>query len=355
MRNPLSVCIIKPVNGVCNICCDYCYMHLLLEPQRSNRATMTTETLSATIDFFCSNQDEVEFIWHGGEPLLAGMEFYHEVVRLQEVWQSRGKKIANFIQTNGTLVDEGWGKLFAKHNFYVGVSLDAPPNVHNALRVNTAGLSSLQKTLEGISILKQYDVFIGVTCCVGKSNYLRPEKILSFFLELGIKSIKFLRIKGNNHEAITAHQYADFLIKIFNLWLELDDVDLEIRDIKSIVNLLFGGEFRECWLTGRCDRYATVYSDGTIFTCDSFRNEPHLQFGTVFESYSEVLRSSNFRNFLATIEKAKEPCKSCRWQLLCRGGCLKDRIGNENSDMCSANKRLFVEIESSLKKYGLLV
>jgi len=193
-----------------------------------------------------------------------------------------------------------------------------------------------------------------VICCVGRKNFSKPEEIINFFLEYGIKAIKFLRIR-DNQEAISAKQYVDFLIQIFNLWLKIDDPDLEIRDIKSVVNLLLGGEFRECTFIGRCDQFATVYSDGSIFACDRFVNESHFRFGTVFESYLEILERKHFQDFLIMMKKAREPCKSCRWHFLCNGGCLVDQVGTENSDVCKANQKLFEEIETSLKKYGLLV
>ena len=106
----------------------------ILEPQKSNFEVMDLDTLRATIDFFCLSQNEIEFIWHGGEPLLAGKKFYRDVVKFQNVWKSQGKKIANFIQTNGTLVDEEWAATLAELNFCVGVSLDATQRVHDKLR-----------------------------------------------------------------------------------------------------------------------------------------------------------------------------------------------------------------------------
>jgi len=330
-------------------------MFSILEPQKSVRTIMSQEVLQTTIDFFCSHQNDVEFTWHGGEPLLAGMEFYREVSKLQKQWISRGKKISNFIQTNGSLVDDEWAELFKEIGFFVGVSLDAPASVHNRLRTFGCGTSSLSYVLRGISKLIEKNIFNGVICCVGKRNFNKPREILDFFLDQGIKSIKFLRIKGDEQEAISASQYADFLFQIFNLWIEIDNPDLEIRDIKSIVDILLGGEFRECTFTGRCDQFATVYNDGSIFPCDRFINEPRLRFGTVFEPYTKVLIGENFQAFLAEMRVTKELCHGCCWSSLCNGGCFKERLSNEKGNICRANQKLFEGIESALKKYGLLV
>ena len=103
---------------------------------------MDESILKNTINFFCFHQDDVEFIWHGGEPLLAGKNFYRKVSSLQEKWLSKGKRITNFLQTNGTLVDESWASLFASIGFTIGVSLDAPEAFHNKFRKSYIQLRS---------------------------------------------------------------------------------------------------------------------------------------------------------------------------------------------------------------------
>lgn len=50
------------------------------------------------------------FSWHGGEPTLAGLDFYREAVALQKKYNKDGKRIINGIQTNGTLLDDNWGR-----------------------------------------------------------------------------------------------------------------------------------------------------------------------------------------------------------------------------------------------------
>lgn len=353
MRNPISVPIIKPVNGLCNLCCHYCYMQSIREPQRSDHRVMEPRVLRATIDFFCSQHDEVEFIWHGGEPLLAGKLFFRKVVEYQSLWQRRGKRIANFVQTNALLVDDKWVDLFSQAGFRVGVSLDSPAVAHKALRTSFSGSDTTQQTLEKIGFLKEAGVFNGVSCCVGRHNFQSLQEMFDFFLGHDIKAIKFLRIR-DGVESISPLEYADFLIRAFHLWLNLDDVDLEIRDIKSVVEVLLGGEFRECTLMGRCDQFVTVYSDGSIFPCDSFLNEDQSRFGTVFDSYQTVLQGRNFQNFLEHVEQRPLLCDSCRWTSLCNGGCLKTRLSSEHEDSCRANRIFFEEVESTLNRYGLL-
>ena len=60
MYLPVSVPIIKPVNSSCNLECSYCYARNL-EKKFIKKDAMSFETLKRTIDFFCQQQNYIEF------------------------------------------------------------------------------------------------------------------------------------------------------------------------------------------------------------------------------------------------------------------------------------------------------
>jgi uncharacterized protein len=333
-------------------------MNGIYEPQRSNHKVMNRETLGATINLFCSIQDEIEFIWHGGEPLLAGKEFYRSVSELQRAWAQQGKTIANFIQTNCYRVDEEWADLFAKLGFCVGVSFDAPAIVHDRVRNTASGELTSSTILENIKLLQEREIFNGVSCCVGKSNIAFAREILSFFLERNIKSLKFLRIKetaGNPcGETITAGQFSKFMEEIFALWIALDDPELEIRDIRSMTDILLGGGFRECTFMGKCEQFVTIYSDGSIFPCDSIPNHPSLRMGSVFDGYSDLISSMGYRKLMSAQSDARDHCRDCSLTEACRGGCLQDRLNDNVQPPDCTHLGPFKAIHATLVGFGLL-
>ncbi len=361
MEDSLSVVIIKPFDSECNLGCDYCYMQNILGGQ----SVMSSRVSKSMINFFCFNREEVEFIWHGGEPLMVGIDFYKKIIQCQKFWLNRGVKIANFIQTNGTLVDQDWASFFSDHGFTVGVSLDGPSSVHNTVRRYKNGRSSFLATMRGVDILRKASVFNGVSCCVSGANYKDPIGTLNFFIENGIKSIKFLRVKGldiNGHpyqHSINQREYLDFLLKIFDQWIAIDDTDLEIRDIKSIVNLFLGGDFRECVYMGRCDKFATVYSDGSIYPCDALPKIPELYFGKVDDNPKTIRESQKIKRFVEILNDHKGECAGSRYINICRSGCLQDygqsffKEDSSNSS-CLDLQRYYSEIEKKLKKYSLI-
>src|SRR5690554_4338334 len=79
--------LVKPIGPVCNLRCAYCFY---LEKQeiypREEDFRMSLETLERFIKGYIDQQPgpEVNFSWQGGEPTLLGLDFFREVVRLQQ-------------------------------------------------------------------------------------------------------------------------------------------------------------------------------------------------------------------------------------------------------------------------------
>ena len=80
------VVMAKPVGPLCNLACDYCYYlgKTSLFPA-GERYRMTEAVLDAHIRAFieASPGPLVCFAWHGGEPTLAGLDFFRRAVELQ--------------------------------------------------------------------------------------------------------------------------------------------------------------------------------------------------------------------------------------------------------------------------------
>ena len=127
--------MLKPAGSACNLDCHYCYYLDKAVQYGGRQAVMSDELLELYVkQYICANEvDTVQFCWHGGEPLLLGVDFYRRAMEFQRKYAD-GKRIENTLQTNGTLVDEAWCDLFASNNFLVGVSLDGPEDIHDAFR-----------------------------------------------------------------------------------------------------------------------------------------------------------------------------------------------------------------------------
>ncbi|MHC4295574.1 MAG: radical SAM protein, partial [Planctomycetota bacterium] len=119
----------KPVCGACNLNCTYCYYtakpHELYPDVE--KFMMSDEVLETyTREYLGAIGGRCEFAWQGGEPLLAGKDFFRKAIRCQEQYAAGNQAITNAMQTNGTLLDDEWCELLAENRFLVGISIDGP-------------------------------------------------------------------------------------------------------------------------------------------------------------------------------------------------------------------------------------
>lgn len=363
-KKMIFVPIIKPVGGSCNLSCAYCYFKDRMD-NFAGDTFMRDDVLKRSIDEVCLNQKSVNFIWHGGEPLLAGIDFYYRALKHEHRWIQRGWNIYNSIQTNGTLVNEEWAEFFADNGFSVGVSIDGPLFFHNKLRKYPSKKGSLKEAMRGVYYLRKAGLSPDVICCVNAKNYKFPESVFNFLVEQGFSKIKFLQTQGRDKSgrllsySVSGEQYAAFLKTVLRSWIDLDNPNLEIREIKSILNSMLGGSFRECMFGGECYKYLTIYPDGAVYACDSLPNINNYFFGNISEGISSIESSNNFINFLKKVQMIQKECSHCKWFRVCRGGCLQDwwpdvfKSGSRNL-FCEGLKELFTESKDVLKDYKLI-
>ena len=217
----------------------------------------------------------------------------------------------------------------------------------------------------GIDLLRQAEIFNGIICGISTINHGFPKEIFNFFLAENIKKLKFAKVKSIGHcdnvssLVISPAQYTDFMIAIFDLWLGLDDPKVEIRDIQSVVSLILGGNKRECIYMGQCDQFVTIYSDGSIYGCDSFPKTDDLYFGSIFDEPIVVRSNLRIKNLRELLEKRKESCRACNWYFICKGECAKDCYEQLDSveplnEVCKNLQRYFEYISTKIRSYDLI-
>lgn len=99
---------------------------------------------------------EVFFSWHGGEPVLAGIDFYRRAVALEKRYTPPGCRIVNGIQTNATLIDDAWGRFLKRVFMWVSALTDRSGSMTGRFR--TDGRGTFTSVMRGLEILRQHDV-----------------------------------------------------------------------------------------------------------------------------------------------------------------------------------------------------
>jgi uncharacterized protein len=314
----------------CNLECEYC-VDRLQSPERNFNVE-----LIATI-FNEIAEDPViksfQFIWHGGEPLLLGVEFFKKIIFLQKKFFEGKIKFTNLLQTNATLISEIWVEFFKIYNFHIGVSLDGPSQIHNKQRPIKGGMDSFNRCLRGIRHLKERGLHFGVLTVV-TNNIMNfgAQQLLNFYKAHGINNFGLLslhdlpndygqRIKYNR-------SYSDFMVSMLKLWLEEDDIKLTVREFDSKLDLFFGLPHRLCKDGGLCvGKYFGVEADGTVWHCDKFLNQNNFLLGNIFNcSFADIKTSEKLFKLAKQEIAIRMQCAGCDWFHLCKGGCLADLI-----------------------------
>ena len=212
--------LIKPVSALCNLDCAYCfYLEREADPYKDlPLRRMTAETLERLVDSYLFYSYPVSvFAFQGGEPTLAGVEFFESVVELQQRHGRNGQSVSNSIQTNALLIDDRWCELFNNYHWLVGVSIDGPEQVHDRYRLNRGGQGTWRRVMAGMEMLRRHKVEFNVLCVLSQANVAQPKELYRFFRGLGIGHIQYIPLAEFDGQgaplpfSITPDQYGRFL------------------------------------------------------------------------------------------------------------------------------------------------
>lgn len=187
--------MIKPCGSVCNLDCRYCYYLDKASLYGGHEPKMSDELLEKVIKDYAESVDmpEITFNWHGGEPLVAGIDFYRKAVELERKYCG-DKLINNTLQTNGTLVDSRWADFFAENRFLVGISIDGPQNVHDRFRSSKSGEPSFRSVMGGLLALRRAGAEFNTLTAVSKASEGHGAEIYSFLKAAGSQYMQFLPV-----------------------------------------------------------------------------------------------------------------------------------------------------------------
>jgi uncharacterized protein len=330
----------KPVGALCNLRCRYCYYldKKNLYPAEES-FVMGDDILEKYIiqHIEASTEETIFFSWHGGEPLMAGIDFFRRVVSLQKKYKPSGVEIVNGVQTNGTLVDNKWAWFFAENNFIVGISIDGPGDMHNKFRTTSDCRSSLAQVLKGYEILRRYKIKSEILCVVNSYNVKFPLVIYNFFKELGVSYMTFLPLverrpvtkSGVSRASVPPLEFGNFLISVFDEWIERDIGEIKIQVFEESARTAFNQEHTLCIFKENCGGVPVVERNGDFYSCDHFVNSDNLIGNINVGSLAGFLDCDRQKAFgRAKSLTLPRYCIECEVKAMCNGECPKNRFIN---------------------------
>ncbi len=357
-----SLVVILKATRLCNLRCSYC--HFWSDDPNKN---MPFEVLARAIrdTLQAPGIKAVDFVWHGGETTLLPMSLYRKAIWLQQHFCQSGQTITNSLQTNGTRLTPEWINFLREYDFKLGVSLDGPPELHDRRRIDAAGKPTSKRVQETIANLRANGLQFGVLMVVDEDVVkLGPERLLEYFLEIGIERVGLLNVIPINTPSqqfreetyIRWEQFVCFLRDLFRVWWPAYADRVSFRELADLIGKVQGSKPTTCFFAGNCmGHYLTIEPSGDVFACDKFIGDESFFFGNLLrENLAAMSLSPSFAAVRAEAATAIDLTRGCRWFRVCQGGCphdryLRRRYNRLRDESCCGLAPLLSEISEALQ------
>jgi uncharacterized protein len=351
----------KPTGAVCNLDCSYCFFlskEMLYPGSRFRMADELLELYLRQLLEAHARSPEVVVAWQGGEPTMMGLDFFRRSVALAEGMKRPGQRIVYTIQTNGTLLDDAWGRFFAEHGFLVGLSIDGPREIHDAYRVDKAGKGSFDRVMAGLEVLRRAAVEWNALTTVHAANEARGREVYRFLRDdCGARFMQFIpiverataetlpianagwgeRVKDRplylqegtlvTERSVSPGGYGRFLVDVFEDWKRRDIGEVYVQMFDVALANWYGEPPGLCVHSETCGLALALEHTGDLYSCDHFV-EPRFKLGNIRETRMiDLIVLPQQEAFGLAKRDALPPfCRECDVRFACHGGCPKDRF-----------------------------
>lgn len=385
----------KPIGPICNLDCRYCFYlekeDMYAQEGRHTQPSwrMSDEVRETYIRQYIQQQEaaEITFAWQGGEPTLLGVEFFREVMDLQQKYAD-GKTIHNALQTNATLLDDEWGEFLARHKFLVGVSIDGPADLHDTYRVDKQGRPSFERVMQGIGVLQKHGVEFNTLTVVSRANSAHPRRVYQFLKEIGSTYLQFIPLvervappspgliqlalapppnRGQADAVVTdwsvgADEWGSFLTTIFDDWVRRDVGRVFVQHFDVALSIWFGAGSTLCVFAPTCGKALAIEHNGDLYSCDHFVY-PEYRLGNILEDSLGNMAASEAQTKFGRDKSASLPgyCRACEVRFACQGECPKHRFLRTPDGewglnyLCAGYRRFFNHIDAPMKAMTALL
>jgi len=347
---PFHVMLI-PTLG-CPSKCSYCWS------SEEGSPVMSIETIKEVVKWLKTfRKDPVTFTFHGGEPLLAGADFYRQALPLLAQGLSHMKP-AFALQTNLWKMTPEIAKILAEYNIPIGSSLDGPEELTDLQR----GKGYYKKTMQGYEIARAAGLKVSFICTFTSHSIKFKEEIFNFFLDNGLNlklhpALPSIRSENPGKWALSPEEYGELLIYLLDKYLE-NMGKIEIMNIDHLCKCVFTSRGTVCTFVDCMGDTFAVGPDGSIYPCYRFVGIPKYVMGNVRDhpGREDLAQSHAWKLMFQFKEYVDQNCKECKYIKFCRGGCPYNAMAPTDCEIkgvdphCTAYKRAFKEITERWEK-----
>lgn len=378
--------MLKPAGSLCNLDCAYCYYLDKSEIYGGVEPRMTVEELEKYVRCYIAacEMNEVTFNWHGGEPLVLGLEFYRKAIEFQQKYKG-DKTIKNTLQTNATLVTDEWARFFAENGILLGVSVDGPPEVHDRYRRDRGGAPTLERVIAGLRKLHAAGVEYNIMATINSASEGRGLEVYQFLKGLGSAFIQFSPVvehvvrpmrdgKPDKHArphivdpntegavlapwSVSAVGFGRFICDIFDYWVSHDVGRVFVNFFDCTLANWCGVQPGTCSFAETCGGNAVVEHNGDVYSCDHYVYPKYL-IGNIYRDSLAAMMSSPEQTRFGIEKRNSLPrkCLRCESWSLCHGGCPKHRFNSTETGqpglnaLCEGYRMFFTHSAPAMRK-----
>lgn len=282
---------------------------------------------------------EVVIVFHGGEPLLAGVETIIETARWVQEAVPSWCKVGFSIQTNGVILNQTILTQLEEMRIGVSLSIDGHREAHDLHRLDHKGNSSFDAVERSLQMLKDYPkIYNGLIAVIDPS--IHPKDLFEFFNGYQPPQIDFL-LPDAHHCRVppgrvnNPNLYASWLIEAFDIWFNRYS-HIPVRTFDAILSSLVGFPSNTDSFGFGDISLLTIETDGSYHDLDVFKitSSGVTSLGTTLEksSIKNIITSSNqIQNHrkLLTYEGLSPQCQACSVVDICGGGSIPHRYAGD--------------------------
>ena len=346
--------LIKPASSLCDMRCRYCFYHDISDIREvKSMGIMAEDTAQALIRAAFAAVEPggfVQFTFQGGEPTLAGLDFFRGFMSLEAQYRPKDVQVGHAIQTNALHIDDEWTLFLKQYGFLVGVSIDGNQAIHDTYRVDAAGKGTWDRVTAALARLDSQGVETNLLCVVSAMAAKNPQKVYASLRKLGDHPLQFIPCldpmeaqRGGEAYSLKPEAYGRFLCSLFDCWYRDWKAGnyVSIRTFDDYLRILMRMSPSTCAASGACGSYLVVEGDGSLYPCDFYVLD-EWKLGNIRDmTVEQALSAPASRKFLAEGSHRPENCRECSWFPLCRGGCKRDWTQQRKNYYCTAFKTFF--------------
>lgn len=321
-KQPAITLLIKPASGSCNLRCRYCFYadEMNIRSERTY-GMMSLETLDTLVEKTLNQVTHMAtFAFQGGEPTLAGLDFYRSLIEIEKKHNHKGIEIHNSLQTNGIVIDEEWAQFLHDNQFLVGLSLDGYQELHDENRKFPDGTGSFGRVMETARLFQKYQVEFNILTVVTAQSARRIRRTYQFFESQGFTYQQYIPCidpfeenKGSLSYSLTPDRYGKFLKDLFDYWYQdwKEGHPVYNRTFENWIGMLHNYPPESCNMMGICSEQWVVEADGSVYPCDFYVLDEWKLGNIRTASFEEMNEKREELDFVSLSRHVPDKCRDC--------------------------------------------